>query len=699
MKKKIYWKKTAAITTAVALGCSMVGCGANSTKKSEVKNDQTEAAEETDLINTMNTVTGMKEDEVNVDKEETVYVIADENGTPSEIIVSEWLKNNSSDKILKDTTNLTEISNVKGDEAYTNTSEGIEWENKGSDIYYQGKSEKKLPVSVNVTYYLDGEQISPKDLAGKSGKVKIKYEYINNSSELVDINGSSEEIFTPFVMVTGLILPTDTFANVEVSNGDVISEGNNMIAIGFGMPGLSESLELDKNENLDLGLNLPGSFEITADVTDFNLGMSVTMCSNSLADLDDMNTDSLEDVNKDVDTLTDASKQLSDGAGKLADGTQTLKDGTKQIADGAVTLDDGANALSDNLLTAQEGSKEITGGLYSLNSAASQLFEGIEKVKTGADSLVAGYEGSEERNGAVAGARAVADGLSQLENQLQGFNLPDVSSQPKTLTEEQKNAVAEEIKKFLSSDEGKAVVSNYTQSFKQNVNAQLKANNVDLDAQTQYILDSVVSGVFEQAFINLYISSYETGMEKGMGTVLDEVSVQLNSYAPAIAQMKGAVSQLSGGSNQVADGVDQLYAGTKQLSDGLNTMYNGGSALSNGVEQLYLGSSELENGIGKLYDGSVSLKKGTSVLRLGSTKLNAGVDELQSGSVELKDGMVKFNEDGISKINTLVKEDLNNITSRVDAISEVNEKYELYGGIEEGKTSKEKFIIKVNGID
>ena len=116
------------------------------------------------------------------EKEQTVYVNADENGNSQDVIVSNWLKNQGNEQELTDKTNLTDIQNVKGDETFEQKSDGtIVWNTDGGDIYYQGKTQEELPVSVKLTYYLDGKEISAKDLAGKSGKLKIRIDYENRS--------------------------------------------------------------------------------------------------------------------------------------------------------------------------------------------------------------------------------------------------------------------------------------------------------------------------------------------------------------------------------------------------------------------------------------------------------------------------------------------------------------------------------------
>ena len=68
------------------------------------------------------------------------------------------------------------------------------WDARGSDIYYQGSIDRELPVSVAVSYTLDGQAVTAEDLAGKSGKVVIRFDYTNNQYELVEINGEQHII-------------------------------------------------------------------------------------------------------------------------------------------------------------------------------------------------------------------------------------------------------------------------------------------------------------------------------------------------------------------------------------------------------------------------------------------------------------------------------------------------------------------------
>lgn len=165
-------------------------------------------------------------------KEETVYVNADAAGETKLVTVSDWLKNAGTAQSLNDVSELTGIKNIKGEETFTESGNALVWNTDGEDIYYQGTTDKELPVSVKLTYYLDGKKISPSELKGKSGHLKIKIDYTNHTKKTVHVDGVKEELCSPFVMMTGMILPNETFSNVTIDNGKVVSDGNRNIVLG-----------------------------------------------------------------------------------------------------------------------------------------------------------------------------------------------------------------------------------------------------------------------------------------------------------------------------------------------------------------------------------------------------------------------------------------------------------------------------------
>ena len=176
--------------------------------------------------------TDTKDSSSSVSKEETVYVNADASGNPEQITVSSWLKNAGLQSSVEDQSDLTNIKNVKGDETFSEDGNSLTWSTDGSDIYYQGQSDKELPVSVKFTYILDGQEMQPQDLAGKSGHLQIKIQYTNNEKKSAKVDGKEETVYSPFVMLTALIMPEDTFSNVTIDNGKVLSDGSRNIVVG-----------------------------------------------------------------------------------------------------------------------------------------------------------------------------------------------------------------------------------------------------------------------------------------------------------------------------------------------------------------------------------------------------------------------------------------------------------------------------------
>lgn len=104
----------------------------------------------------------------------------------------------------------------------------------GKDIYYQGTATEEPPVTQKVTYYLDGKEISPEDLAGKSGKVKIRFDYTNTTSYTETVNGEKQTVSVPFAAITGLVLG-DGFENIEVTNGKAEVSDSSSVVLGYAL--------------------------------------------------------------------------------------------------------------------------------------------------------------------------------------------------------------------------------------------------------------------------------------------------------------------------------------------------------------------------------------------------------------------------------------------------------------------------------
>lgn len=468
------------------------------------------------------------------EKEQTVYVNADENGNSQDVIVSNWLKNQGNEQELTDKTNLTDIQNVKGDETFEQKSDGtIVWNTDGGDIYYQGNTQEELPVSVKLTYYLDGKEISAKDLAGKSGKLKIRIDYENKSKEVKEIQGKQEEICTPFMMMTAMILPAETFSNVEITNGQIISDGNNDIAVGVGFPGLAESLKLQDVEELK-DVDFPDYAELTADVKDFSLAMTATVATTGLLDdLDLANVNSTEDLKEQMETLADSSEALVKGSSELQSGIATLDSSADTFVSGLAQVDDGTAALKNGIDTMNSKKGELLDGVTKLTDAMKALQNGSAGLQDG----VAAYTDGASQLGA--GIAQTAEGAAALNQGIQELN-----DKKTVLTD----GAAKLAKGASDLNAGAGSLASGVQAYTSGVE-QLHAGISALDdkvaggagqlAGAEQAMGTIVSGAKD---LISGAGALKQGMEGAAGSI-GAVGTQVGSYANAAAKESELTSQ------------------------------------------------------------------------------------------------------------------------------------------------------------
>lgn len=597
-----------------------------------------------DVATTDSTVTRTGE---GIEKEETVYAKADATGQVSQVIVSDWIKNYSGDATITDKTTLKDIVNVKGDETYSQGANGeIVWQANGNDIYYQGTADAELPVTIQATYKLDGVEIEPSELEGKSGQLTIEYTYKNNSK----VAGS--DMYTPFTVVAATMLKTDSFANVTAENAKVISDGDKYAVVGVAMPGLKDSLALGDETKV------PGSITITADVTNYE---PITVLNVVTADLlneiklDD--TDQLKDLADSMDELADASKKLVDGSSDLSDGLNELKDKTGEYTKGVTTLtgslDDyiaGVSKVTSGIKTLYNGAGELTKGVSSLATGAKSLNSGLNQASNGVDSIVNNFDALVTGAGSIkSGADSLNTALKQLEAGKQAEN---------------------EAYATLS-----ATVEN-----NEKIIAALKAAGVE---------ESIV-GMLEK----------NTAGQKQIAEGLTASGAQIEA---GLSKASTGASSLADGSNTLTSGLTKMKKGAKSLQSAMGELEAGSKTLLEGANKLNSASGSLSSGIKQLYDGSISLdtasskiKSATPKLNDASSKLDNGVQSAADGGKTLKEGLEEFNREGISKLIDAVDGKLGDVIDKFDDLQDAASKYTTFTDTNSEFKSSVKFIIELN---
>ena len=387
LKEKLKSKYIVRVVAGV-LTIALVGTGIGATAVFAEK-DSTAVTAEADSSKDADDIADKLMDSVSLkdndaDKDESVYLISDANGNVNKTIVVDHLKNKDKKDTLEDASNLSDIENVKGKEKFTQSGDKLTWQAGGKDIYYQGTATAEPPVTQKVTYYLDGKEISPEELAGKSGKVKIRFDYTNTTSYTETVNGEKQTVSVPFAAVTGLVLG-DGFENIEVTNGKAEVSDSSSVVLGYALPGLKDSLGI-KEGDLDGDVNIPEYMEMTADVENFSMPAAMTFVVNAsdYVSTDGIDTSDLDDM---INDLKDASTQLQDGSKTLAEGTDTLADGLSTLQSKLGTFASGVGTLQSGLKTYTDGVSTLSGGLNTLNSNVPTLSNGITTLNSSAKSL------------------------------------------------------------------------------------------------------------------------------------------------------------------------------------------------------------------------------------------------------------------------------------------------------------------------
>lgn len=387
LKSKYIVRVVAGVLTialvGTGIGATAVFAEKNSTAVTAEADSTTDSSKDADDIadKLMDSVS-LKDNDA--DKDESVYLISDANGNVNKTIVVDHLKNKDKKDTLEDASNLSDIENVKGKEKFTQSGDKLTWQAGGKDIYYQGTATEEPPVTQKVTYYLDGKEISPEDLAGKSGKVKIRFDYTNTTSYTETVNGEKQTVSVPFAAITGLVLG-DGFENIEVTNGKAEVSDSSSVVLGYALPGLKDSLGI-KDKDLDGDVNIPEYMEMTADVKNFSMPAAMTFVVNAsdYVSTDGIDTSDLDDM---INDLKDASTQLQDGSKTLAEGTDTLADGLSTLQSKLGTFASGVGTLQSGLKTYTDGVSTLSGGLNKLNSNVPTLSNGITTLNSSAKSL------------------------------------------------------------------------------------------------------------------------------------------------------------------------------------------------------------------------------------------------------------------------------------------------------------------------
>lgn len=648
------------------------------------------------------TVFAQSNDENPTEKTETVYSVLNSDGSISDTIVSSWLHDEDGINNIKETLNLTDVKNIKSNEKPSKDGNTYTWNAKGNDVYYEGTATKQLPVSVKIRYELDGQEISANDIQEKSGHLKLTISFTNNYSQVKNINGKSIVIHPSYLAGGMLNMSTGKFSNVKCESGKIVNDGTNEMLAFANIPGLNETLRSAGLDKVNNQLGISDDVTVEADVNDFDLGSIMVGMTNEIdlaSELGEIG--SVSELTDGIDQLMEADNQLIDGSKQLYDGTTQLKeqaapltgssDQVRQLSSGAIQLNDGVKAL-------QTGISQYTAGASAINEGVNQLY-GIPQNVGLIQSAVT--TSTEEQASLVDGSQAVADGLGQLLDKLNGANVTasvkemnglltksktDLEGMAKTLGEDKTtlegmqtdltNASTKLSKLTPLKDKldtlGTEIVTKETQnntaiadynSKKKTVNDKITAikNSMNTEIETSITTLSTAKQTLNDADKTDEANSIQTQIDAleaekanvdAISTIeglseLQTLTEEFKTLNDTLVTVQSTVSEMS---TLVSKSITDLNGLATDVQAALTTIDTLSQILSGStekVEGMQTMLNSLKPGVTELYNGALKINAGAINLgnKLGElqTASQSGVDKIKAGTTQLTSNNATLN--------------------------------------------------------
>lgn len=633
----------------------------------------------------------------NKDKIETTYAIMDSDGNLTKTIVSEQLANNKKEKTLNDISNLKNIENTSGNEKFTQDGNNLTWDADGNKIQYKGDATTELPVDVKVSYYLDGQRKTAKEIAGKSGNITIRFDYDVKREEVA--NGKTYK--HPYTMASGLILDNAHFSDVKVSGGKAVDNGNQTIAFGIAFPSMNENLGIDRSK-----MNIPSFVEISAYTDKFEIVGTYTIALSGL--FNDINTTEVNGANGKIQELKNGLNLLSDSSNKLLKGADDLAAGATEFDNGMAAFVSGVNKLQDGSGKLTSGMDELSKGLMTLSANSAQINDGIAKLelsifdnatkqmrsKVGDDGITLTPKTYVQVIQGISN-NAIVTAEQKLRASLAKQGITDNNLQNQILSVAY-NSLMSSGKSEASMDEIAAAIQN----------AGIMAKKADFVqksiAKNQSAVIQILKGqgYTDEQITTELIAVYSTALELAGG---NPNAIDSKIQETAKEYVKATVIFKNGGIN-ASDNVSKLAAiaigkeTPKQLTelktnlDQVESLVAGIRQYTSGVDSAAIASQKINSGMGDLNKGILDLKDGSIKLSSASKKLKNGIDSLDSG-------LHRFNNEGIEKfVNGLKGNEITNIINNLEGIKAASSNEVFVGGKLDSMSGESKIIFKTGEI-
>ncbi|MCI6002212.1 MAG: hypothetical protein MRZ37_03600 [Tenericutes bacterium] len=675
-------------------------------------------------------------------KEENVYAKLNESGDVKSVSFSEHLYDYNGNKI-NDKSNLKDIKNINGNEKFTQNGENLLWETNGDNIYYKGTYEKDLPISVNVKYYLDGEEKNVNDILGKKGNIKIVLNYKNNSYKNMNINGKTEKIYVPYAIVTTTILNNTDNKNIKVTNGKVIDNGVSSVITAISSPGLYESLKLDDLKNIN-------KVEITYDTESFELNSIYSVATTSL--FDDNGLEMFSEVNNlyksisllqsNMDTIVDASKKLSDGSSQMNAGITELNTKIQElIKKYQYYRNQDRNALKEELIKiVEENINKITPALEEeITTETSKL---IKENKEELENAVITYT---KKNTTEVIDEEVTKIVSELDIEkliektinsnlynllkndsevieLSNMLKKDINEKLTNIVTNEFNNISSSLGNNMSDVQNKDIdfiVENYGLTEEQAKEIVNKVQNdtleqVNMNIKSASIPERIISAVNDENYVSNLVKKYiqelniKLNESLNKDTTITEYSKELKDKIISAIKKdleEGNLYLNKDVKTYISELVDKIIDNTaKDLSNKYTEDYTN-KVVKNIIEKQF-SEENVDSKLRELLDmyeddinQKVTILDDTiNTLSDSLNQLNNSSNQISNGMKALSAGLDKYNKEGINKINNLVNGNVKSLQKRLDAIIELSNKNKMIDNYPSNSSNSSKIIFMIDSV-
>lgn len=685
------------------------------------------------------TVFAQNNDENPTEKTETVYSVLNSDGSISDTIVSSWLHDEDGINNIKETLNLTDVKNIKSNEKPSKDGNTYTWNAKGNDVYYEGTATKQLPVSVKLRYELDGQEMSAKDMEGKSGHLKLTISFTNNYSEVKNINGKSIVIHPSYLAGGMLNMSTGNFTNVKCESGKIVNDGTNEMLAFANIPGLNETLKSAGLDKVNNQLGISDDVTVEADVNNFDLGSIMVGMTNEIdlaSELGEIG--SVSELTDGIDQLMDADDQLIDGSKQLYDGTTQLKEGIAPLSSAYPQIETLTNAfdqLHDGTTTLSTGLNQYTAGVDQLNVVSKQNLYKLSMGATTLNTSLNNKESKSQLNQLVQGSQALDAGIQDLNEQVNGDDSMLKPDMVKKLTEALKTTNEQvgslgQVLNDLQDQEGAFVdLSNQIEKASENINklGTLKTSFKEVTDGASAIItadNAQIKSVDDQLAairtkeINALNASIEALKNAANAVPEDDTTgakAKIEEQINTLESQKAALGDASSLSVTLKDlsqcqaGIDKIVADSEETLEKLNDVYNSSKT---DINKLSAKLGEAKESIKVLNGVMKQLNENGITSEEFETKVNtlkAGVEKLAKNSPALANGVAtlanKLNSlgEGLNGLDSGMSQAYTGITQATSQLSDNSDSLRngakaLNNGTAQLSASKSKMSELTNGL-